>query len=169
MTAVARPPLWRCPTCGQRFVTRNMPHSCRVVALDDHFARAEPRVRALFDRLLAAVRENGPVTVNATASRVTFQVDTRFAGIDRPRGENLVANFVLTRPVQSARLSRVEHIPPYYYVHRLRLRRPEDVDAELRGWLAEAYQVGRRRHVTDPDWPRCRRPPAWLSGPGGDG
>ena len=30
--------MWRCPTCGQTFVTRNMPHSCQVVALGDHFA-----------------------------------------------------------------------------------------------------------------------------------
>ena len=39
--ALLRPALmWRCPTCGQTFVTRNLPHSCEVVALDDHFAGA---------------------------------------------------------------------------------------------------------------------------------
>ena len=117
-----------------------------------------PGVRELFDALVAAVRENGPVTVNATKSRVSFQVRMRFAGIERPRREYLVATFVLTRPVQSARLRRVEHIPPYYYVHRIALRAPEEIDSELRAWLAEAYQVGEQRHLTDPGWTRVRQP-----------
>jgi hypothetical protein len=44
-------------------------------------------------------------------------------------------------------------------VHKLRL---EDVDDELKGWLAEAYQVGEQRHVTDPGWRRERNPPDWV-------
>jgi len=45
---------------------------------------------------------------------------------------------------------------PTYYVHRLKLRSPEDVDDELRGWLAEAREVGDQRHVTDPEWKKVR-------------
>jgi hypothetical protein len=166
MTPPADPPLWRCPQCGQCFVTPNMPHSCAMQGVDEHFAGVAPAVRATFDALLAAVRAHGPVTVNATRSRITFQTRIRFAGIDAPRGDHLLAYFVLTRPVRSERLARVEHVPPYYYVHRLRLGRPEEIDAELRTWLAEARQVGDRRHVTDPDWPREREPPAWVRVPG---
>ena len=149
-------PLWACPVCGQRFVTRNMPHSCQVVPLDEFFAGSAPQLRELFERYVAAARANGPVTVNATKSRIAFQARMRFAGIQRPRKRYLVATFVLTRPIVSPRLHRVEPIPPYYYVHSLRLAGPADIDAELEGWLAEAYQVGAQRHVTDPDWPRQR-------------
>jgi hypothetical protein len=74
---------------------------------------------------------------------------------------------VLTRPIESPRFTRVEYIPPYYFVHRLRLARAEDVDAELRGWLAEAYQVGAQRHVSDPGWHKERRPPDWVHVPAG--
>jgi hypothetical protein len=160
--ADADAPLWRCPVCGQRFVTRSMPHSCNVVGLDAFFADAEPELRSLFDRFVAAVGANGPVVVNATKSRVALQARGRFAGIDRPRRAYLVANFVLTVPVRSARLTRVDYFPPYYYVHRLRLREPADIDAELADWLAQAYQVGAQRHVSDPEWPRLRRPPDWV-------
>jgi hypothetical protein len=142
-----------------------MPHSCQVRPIDEHFAAVQPELRHVFDQLLAAVRENGPVTVNATKSRIAFQARMRFAGIDLPRRDHLVASFLLTRPVRSERLTRVDYIPPYYYVHRLRLERPEDVDDELRGWLAEAYQVGEQRHVTEPDWPRQREPPDWVRVP----
>ena len=159
---MTKTPLWRCPLCGQRFVTRNMPHSCQVMALDAYFATARPELRKLFDRFVAAARESGPVIVNATKSRVALQARGRFAGIERPRKDFLVASFLLTTPIESGRLTRVEYLPPFYYVHRLRLRRPADIDAELKRWLAEAYQVGAQRHVTDPDWPKLRRPPDWV-------
>ena len=107
-------------TCGQTFVSRNLPHSCAVVSLDEHFAAA-PGLRAVFDAYLTAARESGPVTVNATKSRVSFQVRMRFAGIEKPRRTHLVATFVLTRRIVSDRL-RVEPIAPYYYVHRIALR-----------------------------------------------
>jgi hypothetical protein len=152
--------MWRCPTCGQTFVTPNMPHSCQVVGLDDHFAASEPNVRATFDALLAAARELGPVTVNATKSRISLQARMRFAAVEAPRRRHLNAHLVLTRPIESDRFTRVEHLPPYYHVHHLRLEAPEDVDAELRGWLAEAYEVGMQRHVTDPAWEKVRVPEA---------
>jgi hypothetical protein len=157
--------LWTCPVCGQRFVSRNMPHSCQVVGLERFFEGAAPELRELFDVFVAAAREKGDVTVNATKSRVALQVRGRFAGVDRPRRRFLLANFVLTRPIDSPRLTRVEYVPPYYYVHRLRLSSPADVDAELKGWLAEAYQVGAQRHVDDPGWHRRRQPPPWVHVP----
>ena len=158
-------PLWRCPVCGQRFVTRNMPHSCQVVPLDEFFEGAAPELRDLFELYVAAT--GGDVTVNATKSRIALQARMRFAGIDRPRRRYLLANFVLTRPIESPRLERVDYVPPYYYVHRLRLTDPADIDPELTAWLAEAYEVGAQRHVSDPDWPRQRDPPDWVQVPSG--
>jgi uncharacterized protein DUF5655 len=137
--------MWRCPTCGQTFVSRNMPHSCQVIELDEHFAGCEPNVRATFDALLAALP--GPVTVNPTKSRISLQARMRFAAVERPRKRHFNAHLVLTRHIDSDRFTRVEFLEPYYHLHRLRLEDPEDVDAELRGWLAEAYDVGMQRHL----------------------
>jgi hypothetical protein len=156
-------PLWRCPVCGQQFVSRNMPHSCQVVPLDRFFEGAAPELRELFELFVAAVDED--VTVNVTKSRIALQARMRFAGIDRPRKRYLLANFVLTRPIESPRLTRVDHVPPYYYVHRLRLAEPSDIDPALKLWLAEAYEVGTQRHVTDRDWPKERHPPDWVRVP----
>jgi Domain of unknown function (DUF5655) len=147
-------PLWRCPDCGQTFTSRNLSHSCLVIGLDELFAGSPAALRETFERLVAAARESGPVTVNVTKSRATLQARMRFAGVERPRKAHLVAHLVLTRPLESPRFTRVEPLAPYYHVHRLRLRAPADVDAELSAWLAEAYQVGLQRHVTDPDWPK---------------
>jgi Domain of unknown function (DUF5655) len=67
-----------------------------VRPLEEHFEGVEPLLRDVFDALVAAVRESGPVTVNATKSRITLQARMRFAGIDRPRKDHLVASFVLS-------------------------------------------------------------------------
>jgi hypothetical protein len=156
--------MWRCPACGQTFVGRNMPHSCQVVALDDHFSAVEPGPRAAFDALLAAVRELGPVTVNPTKSRISFQARMRFAAVE-PRRRHLNVHVVLTRPLASERFTRVEFLAPYYHVHNFRLESPDEVDDELKAWLAEAYQVGLQRHVEDPEWERVRVPGAGPRSP----
>ena len=144
--------MWQCPACGQTFVARNMPHSCLVVPLDQHFEGRPPALRAAFDALVAAAEANGPVTVNATKSRITLQVRMRFAAVE-PRRDHLRAHLVLTRHIDHPRLT-VEHLEPRYHVHRLKLSEPADVDAELAAWLAEAYAVGAQRDL------RPQPPPA---------
>jgi hypothetical protein len=148
--------MWRCPVCGQTFVTRNMPHSCLVVPLEAHFAGRE-QLRPVFDAFVTAARANGPLTINATKSRITLQVRMRFAGVELRR-DHLRAHLVLMRPIEADRL-QIEYLPPRYYLHRLRLARPEDVDDELRGWVAEAYRVGEQQHVRRSRAPAVRPAP----------
>jgi hypothetical protein len=140
--------MWSCPVCGQTFVTRNMPHSCAIVALDQHFAGRPPELREAFDAFVAAAQEHGRVTVNATKSRITLQVRMRFAAVE-PRRDHLRAHLVLKRPIESQRLT-IEHLPPHYYLHRFRLTQPADVDDELCTWLAEAYAVGAQQLTGSP-------------------
>lgn len=110
--ASGRPPLWTCPKCRQRFVTRNMWHSC-VRSTAAHFFRdRDPRLRQLYRAYLAFVRRIGPVTVNVTKSRISFQGRVRFAGVAAVRKDALVAGFWLKRRIESPRFGRVEFIPP---------------------------------------------------------
>jgi hypothetical protein len=145
MTCVPELNLWRCPVCGQTFTGRNMPHSCQVVPLDQLFAGRPPVLRAAFDAFVDAAGANGPLTINATTSRITLQVRMRFAGVE-PRRDHLRAHLVLTHRIEDPRLT-VEFLEPRYYVHRLRLAQPADVDADVTTWLAEAYAVGAQRHL----------------------
>ena len=39
---------------------------------------------------------------------------------------------------------------PRNVLHTFRLLGPDEVDAEFRGWLAEAYRVGEQRHLNRP-------------------
>lgn len=57
------PPLWKCPKCGERFVTKNMWHSCGKFTLEELFARSEPHVYQLFNQFAEMMRKCGPVTM----------------------------------------------------------------------------------------------------------
>ncbi|MBI4467389.1 MAG: hypothetical protein HY656_08205, partial [Acidobacteria bacterium] len=74
-------PLWQCPKCGRWFVTRNLWHSCARVSVGSHFRGKDPRLRRLFNRLVAALRRHGPLLVNANKTRISFQARMRFAGV----------------------------------------------------------------------------------------
>jgi uncharacterized C2H2 Zn-finger protein len=139
---MAGSPLWKCPKCGQRFVTRNMWHSCVRRSTADFFGDRDPRLKALYTHWLRLVRRFGPVTVNVNKTRISFQGRVRFAGVARTTRNALVCSFWLKRRIQSPRFERVERIPPNNYVYQFKLTDQAQLDVEVEGWLREAYKVG---------------------------
>jgi len=138
-------PLWKCPRCGHRFVTRNLAHSCGRYRLAEHFRGKDPAVRRLFRAWRGFVRRNGPMTVYAEKTRIVFQGRVRFAGaITRKRW--LECGFWLQRFVASPRF-QVEHIPPRNYVYRFRLFNVSQLDRELAELVREAYAIGQQEHL----------------------
>jgi hypothetical protein len=145
--ALASRPLWTCPECGNEFVHRNQYHSCRRYELDQPFVGKPGWVRDVFDRLRAMVEAFGPVKVLPYRDKVSFMVRVRFAGAV-PRKRWLDVAFWLPQRIDSPRFHKVETITPDAHLHLVRVTRPEDLDAELAGWLREAYAVGRQEHLT---------------------
>ena len=151
--------MWTCPACGRAFANRNQSHACGPLeGLDRHFARTDPAVRATFDCLLAAARAIGPVTVLPEKTRIALQVRMSFAAL-MPRQRWLDGHVVLARRRDSPRFRRIDTYSPRNVVHLFRLAGPDEVDDEVRSWLAEAYEVGAQRHL--------RPDPAVSPGPGG--
>lgn len=141
-----RPALWRCPKCRRLFANRNQSHACGRYTLTRHFKGKEPEIRALFDKVLAAVRAMGPVRVLPEKTRIAFQVRMSFAQVT-PRRAWLDGHVVLARRLDHPRFRQVQTISPRNHVHTFRLTRLSDVDAEFRAWLAEAYRVGCQEHL----------------------
>jgi hypothetical protein len=141
-----RPPLWECPACGRAFANRNQSHACARHELAPHFAGRPPEIRALFDAVVAAVRAIGPVRMLPEKTRIAFQVRMSFAQVT-PRRRWLDGHVVLARRLEHPRFRSVTTISPRNHVHVFRLERPDDIDAEFRAWLAEAYAVGEQRHL----------------------
>ena len=51
-------PLWTCPACGERFVSPGLWHSCGRHSYDALFARSEPHVRRIVDKLATLARDD---------------------------------------------------------------------------------------------------------------
>jgi hypothetical protein len=105
------------------------------------FAGGDPEVLATYDRLLAVLTELGPFTEEPKKTSIHLVRATSFAGV-HPRKRSLTLNLRTDRPFESTRIARVEQVSKNRYHNEIRLAQPADVDAELVGWLREAYTLG---------------------------
>jgi hypothetical protein len=140
-------PLWTCPKCGKRFVTRNMWHSCGRFSVEQFFKGKSPRAKKLYHAFHKFVRTNcGRFVVDVAKTRISFQGRVRFAGVAGVNKEGLTIGFWLKRRVESPRFVSVQSPMPKDFVYKLRVQRPQDFDRELARWLKEAYLVGQQRY-----------------------
>lgn len=139
-------PLWECPKCAQRFVTRNMSHSCGRYSIDGHFENKAPHIRGLFEELVRAARACGPVHVYAQKTRIVFQTRGRFVAVT-PRKHHLGGHIWLKRPRSHPRIHRIDPLLDRDFVHNFRLTRAEDIDEDFRELIREAYLVGKQEYV----------------------
>jgi uncharacterized protein DUF5655 len=139
--------MWTCLRCGRAFANANQTHTCAPLGeLDRHFQGRQPQVFQTFRAVLDAVSAFGPLTVLPEKTRIALQVRMSFAAFT-PRVRWLDGHLVLARRVDNVRFRRIETYSPRNVLHAFRLSCPEEVDAEFRGWLGEAYQVGEQRHL----------------------
>ena len=141
--------MWRCPRCRRSFANRNQSHACGRYTLDAHFAGKAPFIRALFDEFVRAVEACGPVTILPEKTRIAFQGRMSFAQVTPKRGW-LDGHLVLARRLKRPRFRKVETFSSRNHVHHFRLSDPRDIDAQLREWIREAYDVGMQRHLRKP-------------------
>jgi Domain of unknown function (DUF5655) len=139
-------PLWSCPRCGRSFANRNQSHACGRHDLEHHFRGKPPEIRALYERFRALVAALGPVTVIPEKTRIAFQARMSFAQVT-PRRQWLDGHVVLARRLEHPRFRRIDTISPRNHVHFFRIASPDDINANLRRWLKEAYAVGKQEHL----------------------
>ena len=141
-----KPALWRCAKCGREFANRNQTHACGTHDLEHHFEGKKPEIRRWFDRVRTMIEDIGPVRVLTEKTRIAFQVRMSFAQLT-PRNNWLDGHVVLARRLESPRFRKVETFSPRNHLHTFRIMSDDDIDDELRAWLAEAYAVGNQDHL----------------------
>ena len=110
--------------------------------VDALFAGKDPSVRRTYDRVLEVVRGVGDVRAEPKKTSVHLVRSSGFAGV-HPRKSALVLNVRLDRAVVSERLLKAERVSANRYHNELKLAGPEDVDAQVEGWLRAAYELAR--------------------------
>jgi hypothetical protein len=111
-------------------------------SVEDHFRDRDPKVRAIYDRILATARRHGTVAEEPKKTSIHLARKTAFAGI-ATRRESLILTLKLGRDVPSGRISKHERASANRWHLEIRLTEPEQVDAELQDWIGEAFQLAR--------------------------
>jgi hypothetical protein len=143
MLQKSKQPLWRCPKCGHRFVTKNLWHSCGRYSLAAHFKGKPKTLRQTFNSFVSLAKDCGPVTVYAQKSRIVIQERVRFAGVV-VRSNWLEARIWLKRRIKHPLLIRTESYGNLGYGHILRLENPQDIDSSIAKFMREAYEIGKQ-------------------------
>jgi hypothetical protein len=133
-------PLWICPKCGARLITKNLWHSCGRFTLDALFARSDPQVVQLASRFVDMLRALGDVQIIPQKTRLVCVARVRFAGLT-PRKEHFVASFALQRWLKSPRVTKTEDYGPNWRLHFVPIRSTDDLDDELNAWLQESHDL----------------------------
>jgi hypothetical protein len=87
-----------------------------------------------------------PVDARTTTSQVAFRNRRGFAYVWNPRRHlrtdvPAVLSIALRRRIDSARFKEIVHPSPDIWMHHMELRTADDLDAEVAGWLTEAYEA----------------------------
>lgn len=139
--------MWTCPECGRRFANRNQTHTCGPLrSVEDHLAGKPAAIVETYRALEAAARAVGPIEVLGEKTRIAFFVRMSFGGA-RVLKSYVEGAVVLARRIEDPRFTSILSASPRNHVHYWRMRRPEDVDDQVRDWLAEAYDVGEQKRL----------------------
>ena len=105
-----------------------------------HFEKTSSEVRATYDALLAAARALGPVREDAKKTSIHLVRTTAFAGV-ATRRNTLKLTLKASHRVESPRIHRAERASANRWHLEIQLKGPDDIDAELRRWLSQAYDL----------------------------
>lgn len=112
---------------------------------DSYFADS-PVGMAVYSAVRAVLDGLGPVEVRVTRSHIGFVRGRGFAYLWRPGRwlrrptAEVVLSFALNHPLSAARIKEVVHPTARAWIHHVELHDPADIDAEIAGWLTQAYQ-----------------------------
>ena len=108
--------------------------------IDDHFADKAPIVRTLYDRLLEILNGFGPIIEGSKKTSIHLVRKSALAGVETRKGY-LLLNIKSDHKIDSPRIQRAEQVSASRYHHKVKIESLDDFDAELEGWLKEAYLI----------------------------
>jgi hypothetical protein len=95
---------------------------------------------------LAQFRQCGPVIILPEKTRIAFQVRMSFAAI-QVQSSKIIGHLVLAHRHERTCFHRIDSISRHNHVHHFKLEGREDLNEELRHFIAKAYAVGQQKHL----------------------
>jgi hypothetical protein len=105
-----------------------------------HFAKCEPVVQQMYQRILEAARALGPVSEEPKKTSIHLVARTAFAGV-ATRRSSLILTLKSAKDIRSPRIEKREQVSAHRWHIEIRLAKPSDVDRQLTTWLSSAYEL----------------------------
>jgi len=136
--------MWTCTICGQQFKHTNQVHSCLDKELADFFKGKSQYTLSLYQHFVESYLAIGNVTVHPTKSMIAFAAKTRIAFITR-LGKDFI-DIVFPFKEQYADnlcFHKIAQVPgSQQFNHHFRMYSTDDVNAEVKSYMKQAYQLG---------------------------
>lgn len=132
--------MWTCSRCGRIFAKENQPHSCRKVALEEHFKNKD-KARELFDVLIERIdnKVGRSKIISIPCCIHLFGKYDFLAAL--PKKDKLEIRFVLNRVLSSPRCKQSVPVSSKNYKNCIDIGGVADIDGELTAWIKEAYNL----------------------------
>jgi hypothetical protein len=130
---------WTCTECGRQFGRNKQSHDCApAMTLKEYFSTGPAIEKPIFDAVMEHLDTLGPVHVEPVSVGIFLKNPRKFAEL-RPMTRWIALSFSVPHRIEHRLITRkpIAHGGRYSCV--VNLREPEDLDADIRGWLTEAY------------------------------
>ena len=109
--------------------------------IKDHFVGKGPTVRALYDKLLETLTSFGPIIEEPKKTSIHLVRKSALAGVETCKSY-LLLNIKADHKIESPRrIVKTDQPSANRFHHKVKIESLGDFDAELRGWLKEAYLI----------------------------
>lgn len=133
---------WTCPVCGKTFAKPKQSHKCEQVDIDDLFDGKAAYLPGLYATLLQRVQERFPCRPSFSRKAITmYAANHQSFLVVHPKRDALDLWFPLDRKEQTFPIFKIIQASKSRYAHYVRLEVPEEIDALLLTWIAEAHQL----------------------------
>ena len=109
-------------------------------SLEAHFEGKAPEVRAVYEKILQAAREFGPVEEDPKKTSIHLNRSSAFAGIET-RKSYLLLNLKTPYGIESPRAVQAEQLSARRHHTKVKLSTPDEVDSEVARWLRDGYDI----------------------------
>ena len=111
-------------------------------AVAAHFKGRDPVIREIYDRLVDAAEQFGPVTQDPKKTSIHLARRTAFAGV-ATRRDAIILTLKSKSDIRSPRIIEREHASANRWHLDVKLTDPSQVDTQIATWLERAIELSR--------------------------
>ncbi len=108
--------------------------------VEQHFDGRGLSVREIYDTIVTAAREFGPVTEDPKKTSIHLNRRSAFAGI-QTRRDGLILTVKAEGDIDHPRIGKREQTSAHRWHHEIKVTDADQIDRQIIGWLGDSYQL----------------------------